>query len=48
MRIRILELELDRPTRNSLAWYGGIGAMVDVFGGGSGGGSVDAAHADVV
>jgi hypothetical protein len=27
MRVPVLELELNRPTRSSLAWYGGIGVM---------------------
>ncbi len=30
MRIPILEFELNRPNRGSLAWYGGIGAMTTV------------------
>jgi|GEM_PF-4969297 len=27
MKIPILDLELNKPTRSSLAWYGGITAM---------------------
>jgi hypothetical protein len=27
MRLPILDLELERPTRGSIAWYAGIGAM---------------------
>lgn len=30
MRIPIIDLELNRPTKSSLAWYGGIGAMAGV------------------
>ncbi len=30
MRVPILDLNLNRPTRSSLAWYGGIGAMAGV------------------
>jgi len=27
MRIPIIKLDLNAPTRGSLAWYGGVGAM---------------------
>lgn len=27
MQIPLLELEVERPTRSSLAWYGGLGTM---------------------
>jgi predicted membrane protein len=27
MRIPVVEVEIERPTRASLAWYAGIGAM---------------------
>lgn len=27
MRIPVLDLRVERPTRSSLAWYGGIGSM---------------------
>ncbi len=30
MRIPIIDLNLNPPTRSSLAWYGGIGAMAGV------------------
>lgn len=30
MRIPVLDLHVNRPSRGSLAWYGGVGAMATI------------------